>query len=386
MVSLSFAYAALIMTHLASAFMFSLLICLILLVFLIFRQFSPFIKTVCAFACGVALSSIYFIPAFMERRYVHMEYLVNGPWWRNTDNFLFSKGKLLQEMPFYSSHFYSLLHLGVVADLVLFALILTVAKRHGVKPQRTVFTMFTASFVLTFLLTTPISKPLAHILPALNTLQFPWRWITFMELALAFLSGYIVFSAVESVASKPSRICISSSFLIYFILSATITCTTTMLSGKAARQFEIPPQSAYKLPLGFENIPAGAENWFEIWDGSPPVPVSYVVGKGIYSVELWEPQKRVVIFRSTLPSQVRVSTFYYPGWEAELDGKKTGITIERKSGAMLIDVPPGNHVLKLIFGETPLRTFSRYVSYSSCAILVLIAVLSFLLVSAERRE
>ena len=375
-VSLSFAYAALIMTHLVTAFLFSLLTCLVLLGFLIFRQFRTFIKTACAFACGLALSSVYFIPAFMECRYIHMEYLVSGPWGRYIDNFLFTKDKLHQDMSQFS-HFYSLLHLCVVADLVLFVLILAVAKKRGVKQQRTVFTIFTASFVLTFLLTTPISKPLLYLIPGLQTLLFPWRWIAMMELVLAILSGFF-FLNTDGAVIVADKIRNGSIILIYIALSAIIIWTTEIFPGEAVKRFEDPARFSYKMTPGVENIPIWARNWLEILRGSPPFPVSFVTGKGSYRVEVWEAQKRVVIFRSTLPSLVRISTFYYPGWEADLDGEKAGIAIKERTGAMLINIPEGEHVLKLIFGDTPLRVFSRYVSYFFCAILGFIVVLPFL--------
>ncbi len=149
-----------------------------------------------------------------------------------------------------------------------------------------------------------------------------------------------------------------------------------MFPGDAVRRFEDPAQFSYKMMPGVENIPTWARNWLAMFRGLHPDPLSFVSGNGIYRVTVWEPQKRVVMFKSTLPSLVRISTFYYPGWEAELDGKITRIGIEDGSGAMLIDIPPGNHVLKLAFGETILRVFSRYVSYGSFIILLVVALFS----------
>jgi uncharacterized membrane protein len=375
LISLSFAYAALIMTHLASAFMFSLIVCVILLGFLMFRQFRTFMKSACAFGCGLALSSIYFIPAFLERRYVHMDYLINGPWGRYIDNFLFTKEKLHQDISQFS-HFYTLLHLGVFADLVLFGFILFIANKRGVNPHKSLFIIFTSLFVLSFFLTIPLSKPLAYLLPGLSTLQFPWRWITFMELALAFLSGYL-FSVSESAGMTADKMRNGAFFVIYIILSVVIIGTTGMFPGETIKQFENSAQFGYKMTMGVENIPSWAHNWLDIFEGLPPEPVSFIAGKGTYNVKLWEPQKRVVMFRSSVPSRVRISTFYYPGWKAELDGEKSWIAVENKTGAMLVNVPQGDHILKLIFGDTPLRVFSRYVSYGFCAVMALFALFSF---------
>ena len=258
MISLSFAYAALIMTHLASAFMFSLITCVILLVFLVSREFRTFLKTACAFVCGLALSSIYFIPAFMERKYAHMDYLINGPWGRYVDNFLFTKDKLHQDISQFSQ-FYTLLHLGVIADLVLFGFILSIVKRRGDNPHKPLFIMFTSLFVLSFLLTIPLSKPLAYLLPGVSTLLFPWRWIVIMELALAFLCGYI-FSSSGKVSMTRRNIRKISFCLIYIILSAGIIGTTDMIPGEAIKRIENSAQVSYKMTPGVENIPSWAHN------------------------------------------------------------------------------------------------------------------------------
>jgi uncharacterized membrane protein YfhO len=73
---------------------------------------------------------------------------------------------------------------------------------------------------------------------------------------------------------------------------------------------------------------------------------------------------------------VRIATFYYPGWEAMIDGKKSSIAIERGSGAMLIEVPQGVHTLNLTFGDTPLRVFSRYLSVCSFLLMAILTMLS----------
>ena len=369
MTTLSFAYAALIMTHLASAYMFSLIACVILLCFIISGQFSSCVKAACGFVGGLALSSAYFIPAILERRYVHMEYLENGPWGRYVDNFLFTQDKLQQD-------FYSLLHLGVISDLVLFGLILSSVKKWGVTPNKPLFIIFSSLFLLSFFLTTPMSMPLQYLIPGVQTFLFPWRWIVMMELALTILSGFMFLNTdgVEAIAGKIRN---GSIILIYIALSAAIIWTTDIFPGEAVKRFEDPARFSYKMMPGVENIPIWARNWLEMFSGPPPEPALFVSGKGSYSVKVWEPQKRVVQFNSNLPSLVRISTFYYPGWEAKLDGKKTGIVIEEKSGAMLINVPQGEHVLKLIFGDTPLRVFSRYVSCGSFVILSLFALFSF---------
>jgi uncharacterized membrane protein YfhO len=66
--------------------------------------------------------------------------------------------------------------------------------------------------------------------------------------------------------------------------------------------------------------------------------------------------------------------FYYPGWKAIIDERNTHILIEKISGAMLIKVPEGDHILTLKFEDTTLRHFSKVISLVSCFIMVLLIV------------
>jgi hypothetical protein len=104
--------------------------------------------------------------------------------------------------------------------------------------------------------------------------------------------------------------------------------------------------------------------------------VTALSGKaGLRTLE-WEPERRAFAVKASSQTLVRIATFYYPGWEAMIDGKKSSIAIEEKSGAMLVDVPSGEHALKLTFGDTPLRVFSRYLSVCSFLLMAIFTMLS----------
>lgn len=365
MFCLSLAYAALIMTHLASAYMFSLTAGAFLLYFFFKRQISSVVKAACAFGAGLGLSSIYFIPVLLERKYVRMDYLINGPWGKYVDNYLFTADKLhLDNSQF--SHFYMLLHLGVIADLVLFSAILLSMRMRNDNPQKLTHTMFISLFLLSFFLTISLSRPLADILPGLSTLLFPWRWVAIMEVALAFLSGYIF------IWEGKRRI--SSTFFLAFIaLSAGIIGTSSFFPANAVAKFKNSGQFSYKMSPGVENIPVWAHKWLYLHNDLTPKPVSFAAGEGNCNVELWAPQERIFDCASSAPSRVRIATFYYPGWEASLDGKNLLPDLEKNSGAILLDIPEGEHVVRLRFVNTPLRSIAQWTSVISLFLLIILA-------------
>ena len=69
-----------------------------------------------------------------------------------------------------------------------------------------------------------------------------------------------------------------------------------------------------------------------------------------------------------------IRTFYFPGWKAYIDSKKTTIKKESDTGAMLIDIPAGKHALVLKFEDIPLRYVSKFVSLAA---LFFVVILSF---------
>ena len=100
--------------------------------------------------------------------------------------------------------------------------------------------------------------------------------------------------------------------------------------------------------------------------------VSAVSGTALTNIEEWKSEKRVIDIIAFTPSLLRVSTFYYPGWNAEVDGQAF-IAAEKKSGAMLIEVPAGKHTIRLSFVDTPLRYYAKLISLISCLLIVFLA-------------
>lgn len=58
---------------------------------------------------------------------------------------------------------------------------------------------------------------------------------------------------------------------------------------------------------------------------------------------------------ATSAGVVEVSTFYYPGWVARIDGKEVPIEPVAGRGTISFRIDPGQHVIELAFEQTPLR-------------------------------
>jgi hypothetical protein len=93
-------------------------------------------------------------------------------------------------------------------------------------------------------------------------------------------------------------------------------------------------------------------------------------GSAFIQVSEWAPESRTIEVRAASDTVVRISSFYYPGWEVTLDGGITPIDIEKKTGALLVNVPEGDHSIRAIFRDTPLRKISKYTSFGSLFLLI----------------
>ena len=62
------------------------------------------------------------------------------------------------------------------------------------------------------------------------------------------------------------------------------------------------------------------------------------------------------------PFVFRLNTFNFPGWTANLDGKKIVINDQNDYKLITVSVPQGTHRLKFRFTNTPIRTMANYLS------------------------
>ena len=75
--------------------------------------------------------------------------------------------------------------------------------------------------------------------------------------------------------------------------------------------------------------------------------------------------------------QILDNTTYFPGWRVEVDGAKVPIQFQDPNhrGLITFDVPKGRHIVKVAFGESPIRLLSDIISL--LGFFLLIAIILF---------
>jgi uncharacterized membrane protein YfhO len=90
-----------------------------------------------------------------------------------------------------------------------------------------------------------------------------------------------------------------------------------------------------------------------------------IEGEGKTEINVWKSAERIIDINADSPLNLRVKTFYFPGWRAYIDNQETDIKKEDGTGAIIIEVPSGHHTLKLVFADTPIRYYSKIIALVS---------------------
>ncbi len=367
---LSISYAGLILTHLVSAFMFSIVIAGFLLYRVLLKDGKGFLMTLLSLILGLGLSSAYLVPVIFERKFVQIEYIVTCAVGNYKKNFLFMWDKIQTGL----RAFYLPLHAGVILEAAIFLLIVMIIRRNGeISRNKHFLTFYVVLFMAAFFLTTPLSRPVWDIAPGFPTLQFPWRWVSIMEVSLCFLIGYF-FPVGKSSSTGQTILKRAVAYLLIALsfMSFGTIFKSRIISGSAIDSLTTPQQIRRLFDPVMEYVPIWVENIDSVLSEDRNEQALVILGKASVKVEEWKSEERIMNISAETPSLLRISTFYYPGWQASVDGKPAAIEVAKHTGAMLIKVPAGKHAVELRFVATPLRHFANIISTISFVVIVLL--------------
>lgn len=363
-IGLSLAYASLILTHLVSGYIFTfVLFAYLAFNYLLYKSAKDLRLALFAMFAGLGLSSFYLLPAAIERKFVHIDFIVKCHVGDYRQNFLFLPQGYKEDL----HDFYFLLHSMTILNFVLFlSLVIALVRFRKKGRAMSQHHFFMALFLSAFFLTTPLSGPLWATIPGFATLQFPWRWISMMELSSSMLIAALLSAGKEHPAAPAT----AATRAVCYCLTA-ITAVSLLIVAKSNLGHET---RAGIYVVAREYTPASVVDLKKLLVQKQER-VATVAGAASSEIRKWESERRVVEVRATTTALIRIGTSYYPGWKARLDGGKVGIDVEKQSGDMLIRVPEGAHILTLDFLDTPLRLMSKAISLATLMTLLLYGVL-----------
>ena len=236
-------------------------------------------------------------------------------------------------------------------------------------------------------------------LPLLAYAEFPWRLMGIANLAAAFLAGGSIRLWEWGAELWGGRSRLADLALAASILGLILGVAVYFYPTKPFQRWGTPTLSDY---IGYEvytqNLgTTGLAEYLPKW--AEEIPTSSPLVNPLRDGEVIEKLDRLALpsgvqatalgrnsvedryqFSSEDSFRARFLTFYFPGWQAFLDGKPVPIRVTSPRGLIGVDVPAGDHELLLRFGETPFRLVADVIS-----VLGLVAIAGWLASRLFRR-
>ncbi len=299
---------------------------------------------------GILLSSYFWIPAIFERMYVvglntvsfrehfvHIYELLIPSWGTALSGETFGGNKMSFQI-------------GIAPLLIFFvSFIFGVKEKH--QTLRRLYWYFFFSLSLAVFFTHSFASFLWQHIRFLQFVQYPWRFLSFIIPATAFMGAYI------------------SHHIRMRFISVILILISIVLSYSYARPVVYAPRDDqyYLARRNFTDGTSSMGNSFStIWTGWKSKRSNYVIElingklKGGFVKNSFLDKEFLV--SSENGAEVHLSILYYPGWKAIIDTSE--MPIEYKSdGTIRFPVPSGDHKVTVVFTQTLLRKCADAISF-----------------------
>lgn len=353
-IGLSVSYALLILSHLPLTVIGSL--AFIVYACLLLRR-ENLVKNLAGLAAavgaGLILSSFYWVRMVREMGWIKHS---SAEYFADTfdfgRNFLFKPANWLNFQDDVLALWF--------ADLMLAAvLILAVPSAvYLIKNRRTVSAFTMASAVLFFLsvfMTTPLSGFIWKLLPFLQKVQFPWRWMAIVSVTGAvFTSVGIIRMAEAMTKSKNPALPLGlGTILVAFVFMAAFVI----------KQAVYVPASDFHKQMATVLEDPSYEGWWPIWAKMAALSQKekVVIPGRDTMIESWLPTERRFTIAPGESGTASVGTFYYPHWTALVNNLPADLS-PGADGLISVLVPAEESRIRLIFKEPRINRAAFYLS------------------------
>ncbi len=376
---------------------------------------------------GLGLSALFWLPAFLEYRFVRVDQWVGGRF-AFGDDFVELFQLFSPRWGFGASipgpDDQAGFQIGLAA-LVLFALSFLIVPRLIRLPVRRTFYFFQGMTLATIFLTAPISSPVWTYLPLSSFAQFPWRLLVVVAPFISIVAGAVVanvdqprpagvsrYSGIGTQLPIPLSVIILSCLILlssYPYLRADVRDprpTEGPVSQAALFRFQQSADEMTGQTAWVRHIP----NWSTLAErvergGDITTKVNYSVlpgdnSVGVYSMEMNSIHELLWVGTERPGQSATFFVPYYPGWQAYIyedlgphDGNldeevgpvtRIGPVVDRpqiqvtvREGWMVVPIPTGSHFLELRFEDTPVRVAGRWITIASFLLVGLLFLWSY---------
>ena len=369
-IGLAVFYSFLVLTHLPLTVIGSIG----LLIYSVFsleksKLFSTLLKLSSAVFLGVLASSFYWIKMVSELDFVkHTTTKFTANEYDFHSNFLcsFLYG-LFSEEHFRSSWFCDSMLLVSAGVFVPCAIIFYKFSKE-ISQQK----LFNVSILLIFsiFIATPLSVVVWENCSLLEKIQFPWRWLAITSMTGAFFVAAGYNGLLNLFLTKARPIVLLTVGLIAICIAFTF--------GKVIRQSNQMPREDFALQTKYLVNARSYECWWTTWSNKEGLNSLQKVAVNDRSAQIvaWKQGEREIIFSEGIPAVARIATFYYPHWQATVNGQPTKLGLD-ENGVILLPLPTGTANVHIWFQEPDSTLIFSYISLCSWLIMLSTALFIF---------
>ncbi len=300
------------------------------------------------------LSAYFWLPAIVEKEFISLS---QTPLANKQEHFLsiseliYSPWSLVKTKP--------PVQLGVLPVILLVITVLLIFTKQQTK--RRVIGFGAVGLILTIFFMLPASLPLWN-LPILSDVDFPWRYM-----AVTIFLGSFITGSIGNLKYGKWLSLIIVGLLVYIGFSYIQTSKSVVKSDEYYETNDATTTSRDEL------MPV----WVGSFPKNRPEELAYFQNtQSSFVTTLLNNSKETQFKTNSDTAQVlAVNTVYFPGWKSYIDN--IGVGLGKDSlGLMNIAVPQGEHIVKLKFEKTPVRSFADIVSMFAAASLIGLCILS----------
>lgn len=390
-------FAAVILSHNAFALLFSPLLALYGLWLIITQQkeqnrWGQLVPIISSLILGLALAMFFWLPALVEREFVHTERLLVPPTFVYWGNFLtlwelLASPRTIRPDLINPSIPRSLgwpqVMLGLIATAVL-------GLSRFTRQQKSVTFFFLGGSLFTIFLMLEPSFLIWDTVPLLEFVQFPWRFLGIVALTLAMLcaAGTDVLLGsrqtipVNQATPTKNRTWVALLIIPIIVLSVLYWFDPRYCPGNAEPTVaDILDNETSTKTIGTtakgEYIPLTSARF-----PAEPYQRPFTAPEGVELSDIdRQPLSFSAVSRSDTPYELTVNAFYFPGWQGTLNGEDAPLLPSDEVGLITLNVPAGEQRVDVQFRETPLRKGANVVS-----ILTLIGLIGIMMIAPKRNR
>jgi hypothetical protein len=353
------------------------------------RQWWPVLRAAIAAPIALGLAAFYLVPAAWEQRWIDIRQAVDVGM-RVGDSWLFSSHAspdlALHDQVLRTASFI----LVYTTALAAIALTLSLVRRKLPSTSRAFWMPLALLIPIIFLLQLSISTPVWHLLPKLEFLQFPWRWLMVLGIP------YAIFVAIATpLESRRSRAWSAIGWAAALILLACLAghfffqiCdeedqisnqVAIFQAGTGVEGTDEYAAAASDNSLIASGLPDGclvsdpAQELGESEDGATPVWYSEQGScDDTYTAQIWQNEHKLLKIDSDHDGFVVLRLSRFPAWRITVNNQPVAAPAAREDGLVVVPVSAGPSTIEARWSITPDDLWGRWTSFGSVVLLGLL--------------